>query len=51
MTPDMLNLQWNAVALYPAGYFSAQNPVEPSVRLPTGWQFGDSAGAASTQAA
>src|SRR5205085_7417794 len=24
MTPDMLNLQWSAVVLYPAGYFSRQ---------------------------
>lgn len=40
MTPDMLNLQWNAFALYPAGYFSRQITVEPSVRLPEGWQFG-----------
>ena len=39
MTPDMLNLQWNAVALYPAGYFARQIMVEPSVRLPGGWQF------------
>ena len=38
MTPDMLNLQWNAVALYPAGYFSRQIKFEPSVRLPDGWQ-------------
>jgi predicted metalloprotease with PDZ domain len=39
MTPDMLNVQWNAVALYPAGYFARQITVEPSVRLPDGWQF------------
>jgi predicted metalloprotease with PDZ domain len=39
MTPDMLNLQWNAVALYPAGYFARQIMIEPSVRLPEGWQF------------
>src|SRR6202521_389293 len=32
--PDMLNLQWNAVALSPAGYFARQITVEPSVRLP-----------------
>ncbi len=32
MTPDMLNLQWNAVALYPAGYFARQIMIEPSVR-------------------
>src|SRR3984893_10863526 len=38
MTPDMLNLQWNAMALYPAGYFSRQIKFEPSVRLPDGWQ-------------
>jgi predicted metalloprotease with PDZ domain len=40
MTPDMLNLQWNAVVLYPAGYFARQIMVEPSVRLPEGWEFG-----------
>jgi predicted metalloprotease with PDZ domain len=39
MTPDMLNLQWNAVTLYPAGYFARQITVEPSARLPDGWQF------------
>jgi predicted metalloprotease with PDZ domain len=39
MTPDMLNLQWTAVALYPAGYFARQIMVEPSVRFPEGWQF------------
>ena len=39
MTPDMLNLQWNTVALYPAGHFASRIMVEPSVRLPDGWQF------------
>ncbi len=39
MTPEMLNLQWNAVVLYPAGYFSRHIMVEPSVRLPESWQF------------
>ncbi len=39
MTPDMLNLQWNAVVLYPAGYFARQIMVEPSVQLPEGWHF------------
>jgi predicted metalloprotease with PDZ domain len=37
MTPDMLSLQWNTLALYPAGYFSRQITVEPSVRLPDGF--------------
>lgn len=39
MTPDMLNLQWNAVVLYPAGYYARQIMMEPSVRLPVGWEF------------
>ena len=39
MTPDMLNLQWSAVALYPAGYFARQIVTEASVRLPEGWEF------------
>jgi predicted metalloprotease with PDZ domain len=39
MTPDMLSLEWIALALYPAGYFAQQITVAPSVRLPAGWQF------------
>ena len=40
MTPDMLNLQWNNVALYPAGYFTRGITIEASVKLPQGWQLG-----------
>ncbi|ACI50475.1 peptidase M61 domain protein [Gluconacetobacter diazotrophicus PA1 5] len=40
MTPEMLNVQWNAVALYPAGYFTRQIPVQAELRLPHGWQYG-----------
>jgi predicted metalloprotease with PDZ domain len=40
MTPALLNLQWNTVALYPAGYFSRDIQFAPSVKLPAGWQFG-----------
>src|SRR5205814_1042732 len=39
MTPEMLNLQWLAMALYPAGYYSRQVQVEPTVRLPEGWAY------------
>jgi len=39
VTPEMLNLQWLSVVLYPAGYFVRQIEVEPSVRLPDEWQF------------
>jgi len=40
VTPEMLNLQWNAVALYPAGHFTRRILVEPSVKLPAGWNYG-----------
>ena len=40
MTPEMLNLQWNAVLLYPAGHYDRQIMVRPSLRLPEGWKFG-----------
>ena len=39
MTPDMLRLQWTSTTVYPAGFFARQITVEPSVRLPDGWQF------------
>jgi predicted metalloprotease with PDZ domain len=38
-TPDMLSLQWNTVALYPAGYVSRQIMVEASVTLPAGFSL------------
>jgi predicted metalloprotease with PDZ domain len=40
MTPDMLNLQWDEVALYPAGYFSRDITFIPTVKLPAGWGYG-----------
>ena len=40
MTPEMMDVQWNAVALYPAGYYSRQIMFEPSIKLPGGWQYG-----------
>jgi predicted metalloprotease with PDZ domain len=36
-TPQMLNVEWNATALYPAGYFSRQIRIQPSVILPPGF--------------
>jgi predicted metalloprotease with PDZ domain len=37
-TPDMLNLQWNTVALYPAGYYVRRLVYAASARLPAGWR-------------
>ena len=39
-TPDIVNLQWNTVVLYPAGYFARGIPVSASVTMQDGWQFG-----------
>ncbi len=39
MTPEMLNLQWDSVALYPAGHAARAIIVNPAVKLPAGWQF------------
>lgn len=38
MTPDMLDLQWHRVLLYPAGFDTDRIRIEPSLALPQGWQ-------------
>lgn len=38
MTPAILNLQWNSVALYPAGYYARQIPIQATARYPDGWR-------------
>ncbi len=48
MTPEMLDLQWNAVILYPAGVFTRRIEADPSIRLPPGWKFGTALEPAST---
>ena len=48
MTQEMLNVQWNAVALYPAGYFARQIPITASVKLPEGWHSATALETAST---
>ncbi|MEO5598479.1 MAG: peptidase M61, partial [Novosphingobium sp.] len=37
MTPEMLNLQWDRMSLYPAGHYVRQIRVRPSVTFPAGW--------------
>jgi predicted metalloprotease with PDZ domain len=38
MTPEMLDLQWNALSLYPAGYYANRIQAQASVTYPAGWQ-------------
>ena len=40
MTPEMLNIQWEKMLLYPAGHWSRNITVQPTVKFPNGWQFG-----------
>lgn len=37
MTPEMLNLQWEKMSLYPAGHYVRRVRVRPTVTLPRGW--------------
>ncbi len=37
VAPNMLNLQFEQVSLYPAGYFTRRIPIQATVKYPTGW--------------
>ena len=39
VTAEMLALQWNTVVLYPAGHYARQIVIQPSLKLPDGWQL------------
>ena len=51
VTPDMLNVEWNAVVLYPAGYFSRDITFAPSIRVPDGWKIATALETANVQGA
>lgn len=38
VTPDIINLQWQSVSLYPAGWHTRRIPVAASLTYPIGWQ-------------
>jgi predicted metalloprotease with PDZ domain len=38
VTQEMLNVQWESVSLYPAGYFTRQIPISATITYPKGWQ-------------
>ena len=40
VTPAMMNIQWELVSLYPAGYYTRQIPIQATVTYPAGWQAG-----------
>ncbi|MDX3886050.1 MAG: peptidase M61 [Sphingomonas sp.] len=38
ITPAMMNIQWEQVSLYPAGYFTRRIPISATVTYPDGWK-------------
>jgi predicted metalloprotease with PDZ domain len=38
VTREMMNIQWEAVSLYPAGYFTRRIPIQASLTIPAGWR-------------
>ncbi len=40
ITPEMIDLAWNTVVLYPAGVFSRGITLAPRIVLPKTWQYG-----------
>ena len=38
-TPNLVDVEFNQTAFYPAGYYSRQITIQPSVTLPAGWKF------------
>src|SRR5699024_661433 len=39
MTPEMLDMSWYKVSMYPAGYYVRDIKTVASVTLPEGWKF------------
>lgn len=40
VSPELLNLEWNCVVLYPAGHFSRRIAVDVSLTVPGDWEIG-----------
>ena len=51
MTPEMMNVQWFSLSLYPAGYFTRDIPITASITLPEGWKYATALETASTSGA
>ncbi|HEY1148557.1 MAG TPA: peptidase M61 [Pseudoduganella sp.] len=40
ITPDILGIQWHAMTMYPAGYYTRRIPIQTTVTVPHDWQYG-----------
>jgi predicted metalloprotease with PDZ domain len=45
----ILDLQWNEVVMYPAGYFSRDIPFDVTIKLPQGWKYATALETASNE--
>lgn len=50
-TPKLVDMEFNQVAFYPAGHYTRQITIAPSVTLPAGWKFGSALEVASQSGA
>ncbi|PWK81215.1 glycyl aminopeptidase [Fulvimonas soli] len=50
-TPDLVDVEFNQVAFYPAGHYTRQIRIQPTVTLPAGWQFATALETASSSGA
>jgi predicted metalloprotease with PDZ domain len=48
---DILILEWNAVLLYPAGYFVRQIPVDADITIPSEWKLASALETAASEGA
>ena len=48
---NLLDVQWQGAVLYPAGHYASRIAVDPSLKLPAGWQYGTALRAASANGA
>ena len=48
-THEMLNAEWPALSLYPAGHYTRRIAIRPSLKLPAGWSFASALDGATRQ--
>jgi predicted metalloprotease with PDZ domain len=48
VTPEMMNIQWQSVSLYPAGWKTSRIPISATVTYPAGWKAGTALRPATT---
>ncbi|WP_049620643.1 M61 family metallopeptidase [Frateuria defendens] len=50
-TPQLVDVEFNQVAFYPAGHYTRQIQIQPSVTLPAGWKYASALEATGSEGA